>query len=296
VTVAVAPPSFVANAPTEPFEANKRTPFGANLTRLYVPRAVDPIDGDLSASIKTFLVSNNQQITLSGLSAYIFPLGSTQIKNAVTNSAGLTTEELVTIVVVDTTKPVLTVKPLLVVVNPWPAPERRIRYPGNQVSGTRAGDGGRGDRGGRFCSSPNVGLCWAEAWLLAKHHQHKLNPRLPHLNAPISRRAVHGHRPGARQHHLQPALWQHLHDRSEHHGGSLDWRRAGSEPAQLGPLLGESPGQSSHCSCQAPADRCPAVPRCLPRTQVNCTATDTSNNQATGSFVVSVRDPVGPRK
>ena len=105
--MAVAAPAFAANAPTTPFEANTNTPYdGANLDGLYAPSASDPIDGDLSASIETFLVSNDQQIFLSGVEAYIFPLGSTQIKNTVTNSLGVSSEELVTIVVVDTTPPV----------------------------------------------------------------------------------------------------------------------------------------------------------------------------------------------
>ncbi|GBF94287.1 hypothetical protein Rsub_06909 [Raphidocelis subcapitata] len=107
VIVAVAAPAFAANAPTTPFEANTNTPYiGANLDGLYAPSASDAIDGDLSASIETFLVSNDQQIFLSGVEAYIFPLGSTQIKNTVTNSLGVSSEEFVTIVVVDTTPPV----------------------------------------------------------------------------------------------------------------------------------------------------------------------------------------------
>ncbi|GBG00654.1 hypothetical protein Rsub_13383 [Raphidocelis subcapitata] len=131
VIVAVAAPAFAANAPTTPFEATVNTPYlGTSVAGLYTPSASDPIDGDLSASIKTFLVSNNQQIFLSGASAYIFPLGSTQIKNTVTNSLGVSSEELVTIVVVDTTKPVVTVAtPLQInVVQPDPAPTKTVDY------------------------------------------------------------------------------------------------------------------------------------------------------------------------
>ncbi|GBG00560.1 hypothetical protein Rsub_13350 [Raphidocelis subcapitata] len=109
VIVAAAAPAFAANAPTSPFEATVNTPYlGTSVAGLYTPSASDPVDGDLSASIETFLVSNDQQISLSGVDAYIFPLGSTQIKNTVTNSFGVSSEELVTIVVVDTTKPVVT--------------------------------------------------------------------------------------------------------------------------------------------------------------------------------------------
>jgi hypothetical protein len=137
--VARTPPSIAANAPSDPFEASTSSPYpGASLAGLYAPRASDPVDGDLTASLQTFLVSNSQQISLSGASAYIFPLGSTQIKNAVTNSAGLTTEELVTIVVVDTTKPVVSVDaaPIVVTQAPNAAPQT-ISWPANKVGRTR---------------------------------------------------------------------------------------------------------------------------------------------------------------
>ncbi|GBF91631.1 hypothetical protein Rsub_04371 [Raphidocelis subcapitata] len=131
VIVAVAAPAFAANAPTTPFEANTNTPYvGANLSGLYTPSASDPVDGDLSASIETFLVSNDEQISLSGVDAYIFPLGSTQIKNTVTNSFGVSSEEFVTIVVVGTTKPVVTVAtPLqILVTQPRSAPPKTVNY------------------------------------------------------------------------------------------------------------------------------------------------------------------------
>jgi hypothetical protein len=101
VTVVAAPPAFVANAPTAPFEATTTTPYpGTSLEGKYTPRASDPVDGDLSAAVETYLVSTNEQIFLSGPNAYIFPVGSTEIQNTVTNSFGVGAEEFVTIVVV----------------------------------------------------------------------------------------------------------------------------------------------------------------------------------------------------
>ena len=129
--MAVAAPAFAANAPTSPFEATVNTPYlGTSVAGFYTPSASDPVDGDLSASIETFLVSNDQQISLSGVDAYIFPLGSTQIKNTVTNSFGVSSEEFVTIVVVDTTKPVVTVAaPLqILVTQPRSAPPKTVNY------------------------------------------------------------------------------------------------------------------------------------------------------------------------
>jgi hypothetical protein len=98
VTVAAAPPAFAANAPTAAFEAT--TTSGTSMAGKYTPRAFDAVDGDLSASVETYLVSTNQLISLSGPNAYIFPVGATQILNSVTNSFGVGAEELVTIVVV----------------------------------------------------------------------------------------------------------------------------------------------------------------------------------------------------
>ncbi|GBG00167.1 hypothetical protein Rsub_12924 [Raphidocelis subcapitata] len=107
-------PTFV----TTHFEATTNTPYlGASAAGKYAPYAFDVVDGHLSASIKTFLVNGGQQISLSGANAYIFPLGSTEIKNTATNSRGATAEELVTIVVADTTKPRITVaEPMNVIV------------------------------------------------------------------------------------------------------------------------------------------------------------------------------------
>ncbi|GBF94290.1 hypothetical protein Rsub_06912 [Raphidocelis subcapitata] len=131
VTVAVAAPAFAASAPTSPFEANVNTEYlGADLTGRYAPSASDPVDGDLSASIETFLVKGDEQISLSGASAYIFPLGSTKIKNTVTNSFGVSSEEFVTIVVEDKTKPVLTVADPADIVDAQPEakPDKVVDY------------------------------------------------------------------------------------------------------------------------------------------------------------------------
>jgi hypothetical protein len=66
------------------------------------------VQGDVSASIKTYLTATCQQIALSGPSSYLFPLGPTNITNVVTNAYNVTTQQTVTIRVRDTTAPVVT--------------------------------------------------------------------------------------------------------------------------------------------------------------------------------------------
>ena len=106
VTVNVPASVFASNAPTGPFEANTSSPYlGTPIGSQYAPSASNPVDGDQSAAIKTFL-ADGTEITLS---TYVFPLGPTLINHTVTNSAGVTTEEQVTIVVADTIAPVVTV-------------------------------------------------------------------------------------------------------------------------------------------------------------------------------------------
>jgi hypothetical protein len=139
VTVQAPPPPTFGPGPSGPFEATTSSPYiGTTVAGKYTPTATDLATGaDLSASIKTFLVSNNQQIALSGAGAYIFPLGSTQIKNAVTSSSGVSAEQVVTITVVDTTQPTITVKGNIQLTNPSPAPRRTVKYPSDQVSAPR---------------------------------------------------------------------------------------------------------------------------------------------------------------
>jgi hypothetical protein len=106
VTVPSAP-SF-SSPSTVSLEATTDNPYLGAPAGNYTPAASDAIDHDLSASVKTFL-ANGTQIELSGASAYLFPLGPTKIRHTVTNSFGLTAELNVTIRVVDTTVPVVTV-------------------------------------------------------------------------------------------------------------------------------------------------------------------------------------------
>jgi hypothetical protein len=102
-------PAFTASADPDPFEATTNSPYlGARIGQLYVPFASDPVDGDLSAAILTFL-ANGTQISLTGPQRYTFPLGPTKISHTVTNSFGNTAEQNVTIRVVDTTAPNVTV-------------------------------------------------------------------------------------------------------------------------------------------------------------------------------------------
>jgi hypothetical protein len=51
------------------------------------PQRTDPVQGDLSASVKTTLTATGQKIYLSGASPYLVPLGSTNITHVVTNKS-----------------------------------------------------------------------------------------------------------------------------------------------------------------------------------------------------------------
>jgi hypothetical protein len=116
-------------------EAATATPYlGATAAGFYAPTATDYTGASLSSSIQTFLVSTGAQIQLSGASAYTFPLGVTQIRNSVTNSAGLTAQQNVAITVVDTTRPVISVNttPIVVTQAPNGAPQS-VSWPANKV-------------------------------------------------------------------------------------------------------------------------------------------------------------------
>jgi hypothetical protein len=129
VTVPAAQGPTFGPGPSGPFEATVNKPYlGTSVAGKYAPTASDPVDGDLSAAIKTYLVSNNTLISLSGSKAYIFPVGSTQIRNTVTNSRGVSAEQTVTIVVVGP-KPLLEVKDTSITVT-QPANEnlKTVRY------------------------------------------------------------------------------------------------------------------------------------------------------------------------
>ena len=103
------PPVFGAG-PNNPFEATTATPYlGTTMDGRYAPTATDPVQGDVSASIKTYLTATGQQIALSGASSYLFPLGPTDITNVVTNAYNVTAQQTVTIRVRDRTAPVVTV-------------------------------------------------------------------------------------------------------------------------------------------------------------------------------------------
>ena len=169
IEVAVAPPTFTDNAPTAPLEATTTTPYlGTTVEGAYIPAATDPIDGDLSHAIETYLVSTNATqivsangtqvysangtqglpstpISLTGPDAVILPVGTTQVNNTVTNSQGVTASEVVTIVVAPTirAKPVVTVKTQRVIVTqPVSAPLKTILYKSN-VSWPAWGRAGR---------------------------------------------------------------------------------------------------------------------------------------------------------
>jgi hypothetical protein len=126
------PPTFTSgtSASTE-----ATTSAGASFAGIYTPTAVDYTGASLSSSIQTFLVSTGAQIQLSGTSAYIFPRGSTLIRNSVTNSAGLTAQQTVNITVVDTIKPEVTVDATPIVVTQAPnGTLQTISWPANKVS------------------------------------------------------------------------------------------------------------------------------------------------------------------
>ena len=112
VTVSVTQPPTFGPGPNNPFEATTATPYlGTTMDGKYAPTATDPVQGDVSASINTYLTATGQQIALSGPSSYLFPLGPTNITNVVTNAYNVTTQQTVTIRVRDTTAPVVTVAP-----------------------------------------------------------------------------------------------------------------------------------------------------------------------------------------
>jgi hypothetical protein len=96
--------------PSGPFEATVGTPYlGTTLDGKYAPTATDPVQGDISASIKTYLNATGQQIDLSGANSFLFPRGPTDITNVVTNGYGVTAQQTFAIVVQDTTPPAVTV-------------------------------------------------------------------------------------------------------------------------------------------------------------------------------------------
>jgi hypothetical protein len=160
VTAPPQPPVF-GPAPNNPFEATTATPYlGTTLAGKYAPAATDAIDGNLSANVTTFLAATNAPIALA---TYVFPLGSTTVKNVVANSRGVTAEQTVTVTVVDTTQPALTVGNNVQVVQPQPAPLKTIQY-ANRVRARRLlahTEGPRAARGSvdRRSARPTTG-CW----------------------------------------------------------------------------------------------------------------------------------------
>jgi hypothetical protein len=120
VAVSAAQAPVFGPGPSGPFEATTATPYlGASVAGLYAPTATDPVQGDISSAILTYLTATNQLISLSGPGAYIFPLGRTNITNVVTNAYGVTAQQTVTIRVIDTTPPVVTVAaPAVIAVAP----------------------------------------------------------------------------------------------------------------------------------------------------------------------------------
>jgi hypothetical protein len=137
VTVTAPPtaPTF-GPGPAGPFEATTATPYlGTSVAGKYAPTATDAVQGDISDAIVTYLAATNAPIALA---TYVFPLGTTAITHAVTNSRGITAQQAVTIKVVDTTKPALTVDNNVLVTQPQSAPLKTVHYP-NRVRGRRGG-------------------------------------------------------------------------------------------------------------------------------------------------------------
>ena len=103
------PPSF-GPTPNGTFEADIASPYlGTTLDGKYAPTATDVLQGDISASIVTYLGATGQQIALSGPSSYLFPLGETTITNVVRDAYGRVFDQNVTIAVADRTPPSLAV-------------------------------------------------------------------------------------------------------------------------------------------------------------------------------------------
>jgi hypothetical protein len=116
----------------------------------YTPTATDPSNLALGP-ISTVLVSNNATITLS---TYNFPVGTTQIRHTVTNSAGASAQQTVDITVVDTTKPVLTpVGNVTLTPTGKPATSRQVTWPISQVSKSCRGCQGQ-SKGKRSLRNP----------------------------------------------------------------------------------------------------------------------------------------------
>ena len=206
VTVATAP---TFTSPTSA-SAEATTPAGAIVAGIYTPTAIDYTGASLTSSIQTFLVSSGAPIQLS---VYVFPLGSTLIRNSVTNSAGLTAEQTVNITVVDTTSPNVTVAaPAVLTI----AQTGTVNYTGKV--GTRL----------TVDSAPTLPVVgqtvtWLDGYPHPRLTLGLATPRRPPLPHPST---VHGHRPrdNGRYHHLQPGLWGHRRHRAFHR--RLDHRGA----------------------------------------------------------------------
>jgi hypothetical protein len=248
----------------------------------YTPAASDAVDGDLSASVKTFLVPDGTQIELSGANAHLFPLGLTHIKNTATNSFGVTTEQAVDITVVDTTAPVVTVAaPASIVTQAEGVDPVVVDYAdkvsicGKLVTG--------------FSAQPARVLLFGEAWLRAQTFRSRAFPEQQHIPPPHQTSAMPptcrpSPSPTARS--LAAALmlaqppWcalfltQSFGKRSPLLLRTQQWAQKFSRPAN---------------GCRSFADDLGPFTLLHPSfPQVTCTVTDDSGNTATGTFNVRV--------
>jgi hypothetical protein len=236
------PPSF-GPTPDGTFEATTATPYlGTTLNGKYAPTATDPVQGDVSASIKTYLTATNEQIYLSGLSSYLFPLGATAVRNVLRDDYGRVFEQAATIAVADRTPPALSVagpaevllagpgavdyagkvravrqrrhSPWACAVTPAPLARRRSavgfsslgspRPRRSPAGGVRVVESGtRGPRGFGTDTAARPGRTCGDTKCLPATVQTLPSAALSHSQTPT----VHRHRPGACHRYLQPALW-----------------------------------------------------------------------------------------
>jgi hypothetical protein len=126
VTVSAPLPPVFGPGPSGFFEATTATPYlGTSVAGKYAPTATDPVQGDISGAIQTYLAATNEPIDLA---TYVFPRGPTNITHVVANGFNVTAEQTVTIRVRDTTAPTVAVAaPADIAVSPGSGP---INYSG----------------------------------------------------------------------------------------------------------------------------------------------------------------------
>jgi hypothetical protein len=192
--------------PRRALEVTTTKPYlGTSVAGKYARTATDPVQGDISGAIQTYLAATNAPIALA---TYVFPLGTTNITNAVTNSRGLTAQQTVAITAVDTTRPALSVGNDVLVVQPHLAPLKTVQYPNrvraHRLRGTKGevrslpcaarGVVGRGRVAGCAQRAARLRGCWC--WSGGFHPP--LPPQLPTLTKPF---------PSTRSNSARPPTW-----------------------------------------------------------------------------------------